>query len=263
MLLDVKNLDISYGDRLTVSGVSLQLDKGEIMSIVGESGSGKTTVIRAIMGCLPGRGCVTGGSITFDGRDLLKNTPAEWRKMCGSEMSMIFQDCGNMINPIRRIGEQFIDYILTHAPETSRQDAYDMAVKMLTDVRLPNADNVMQSYPFELSGGMRQRVGIAMAMVFRPKLLLADEPTSALDVTTQAQIIRQIVDIRNEFGVAVIMVTHNLGVASYISNKLMVMKHGRVVESGRREVIASPQDDYTKELLAAVPVLGDKKYYER
>lgn len=263
MLLDVKNLDISYGSKLTVSGVNIQLDKGEILSIVGESGSGKTTVIRAVMGCLPGRGHVSGGSITFDGRDMLKNTREDWRKISGREMSMIFQDSGNMINPIRRIGEQFTDYILAHAPQKSKAEAAEMAKDMLNKVRLPNPQNIMNSYPFELSGGMRQRVGIAMAMVFRPKLLLADEPTSALDVTTQAQIIRQIVDIRNEFGVAVILVTHNLGVASYVSNKLVVMKNGRVVESGKREVISDPQDAYTKELLAAVPVVGEVKYYDR
>ena len=263
MLLEVKDLNISYGDKLTVSGVNLELNTGEIMSIVGESGSGKTTVIRAIMGCLPGRGHVTGGSIIFEGRDMLKNTPEEWRQLCGREMSMIFQDSGNMINPIRRIGEQFVDYIRTHAPEKTKAEAAEMAKDMLNKVRLPNPESIMQSYPFELSGGMRQRVGIAMAMVFRPKLLLADEPTSALDVTTQAQIIRQIVDIRNEFGVAVILVTHNLGVASYVSNKLVVMKNGRVVESGKREVISDPQDAYTKELLAAVPVVGEVKYYDR
>lgn len=263
MLLDVKNLDISYGSKLTVSGVNIQLDKGEILSIVGESGSGKTTVIRAIMGCLPGRGHVSGGSITFDGLDMLKNTREDWRKISGSEMSMIFQDSGNMINPIRRIGEQFIDYILAHAPQKSKAEAAEMAKDMLNKVRLPNPQNIMNSYPFELSGGMRQRVGIAMAMMFSPKLLLADEPTSALDVTTQAQIIRQIVDVRNEYNAAVILVTHNIGVASYVSNKLMVMKNGRVVESGGREIIENPQQAYTKELLAAVPVLGDKKYYER
>lgn len=263
MLLEVKDLNISYGGKLTVSGVNLELNTGEIMSIVGESGSGKTTVIRAIMGCLPGRGHVSGGSIIFEGRDMLKNTPEEWRQLCGREMSMIFQDSGNMINPIRRIGEQFVDYIRTHAPEKTKAEAVEMAKDMLNKVRLPNPESIMQSYPFELSGGMRQRVGIAMAMVFRPKLLLADEPTSALDVTTQAQIIRQIVDIRNEFGVAVILVTHNLGVASYVSNKLVVMKNGRVVESGKREVISDPQDAYTKELLAAVPVVGEVKYYDR
>lgn len=263
MLLDVKNLDISYGSKLTVSGVNIQLDKGEILSIVGESGSGKTTVIRAVMGCLPGRGHVSGGSITFGGRDMLKNTREDWRKISGREMSMIFQDSGNMINPIRRIGEQFTDYILAHAPQKSKSEAAEMAKDMLNKVRLPNPQNIMNSYPFELSGGMRQRVGIAMAMIFSPKLLLADEPTSALDVTTQAQIIRQIVDVRNEYNAAVILVTHNIGVASYVSNKLMVMKNGHVVESGGREIIEKPQHAYTKELLAAVPVLGDKKYYER
>lgn len=263
MLLDVKNLDISYGSKLTVSGVNIQLDKGEILSIVGESGSGKTTVIRAVMGCLPGRGHVSGGSITFDGRDMLKNTREDWRKISGREMSMIFQDSGNMINPIRRIGEQFTDYILAHAPQKSKAEAAEMAKDMLNKVRLPNPQNIMNSYPFELSGGMRQRVGIAMAMIFSPKLLLADEPTSALDVTTQAQIIRQIVDVRNEYNAAVILVTHNIGVASYVSNKLMVMKNGHVVESGGREIIENPHHAYTKELLAAVPVLGDKKYYER
>lgn len=167
-----------------------------------------------------------------------------------------------MINPIRRIGEQFIAYILTHTPQTSKQEAYQTAIKMLVDVRLPNPDVVMRSYPFELSGGMRQRVGIAMAMTFSPKLLLADEPTSALDVTTQAQIIRQIVDVRNEYNAAVIIVTHNLGVASYMSNKIIVMQNGRVVESGSREkIIGDPQHEYTKELLAAVPVVGGKRYY--
>lgn len=263
MLLDVKNLDISYGSKLTVSGVNIQLDKGEILSIVGESGSGKTTVIRAVMGCLPGRGHVSGGSITFGGHDMLKNTREDWRKISGSEMSMIFQDSGNMINPICRIGEQFTDYILAHAPQKSKAEAAEMAKDMLNKVRLPNPQNIMNSYPFELSGGMRQRVGIAMAMIFSPKLLLADEPTSALDVTTQAQIIRQIVDVRNEYNAAVILVTHNIGVASYVSNKLMVMKNGHVVESGGREIIENPQHAYTKELLAAVPELGDKKYYER
>lgn len=263
MLLDVKNLDVSYGDKLTVTGANLELEKGEILSIVGESGSGKTTVIRAVMGCLPGRGHVSGGSITFDGRDMLKNTREDWRKISGNEMSMIFQDSGNMINPIRRVGEQFIDYILAHAPQKSKAEAAEMAKDMLNKVRLPNPQNIMNSYPFELSGGMRQRVGIAMAMIFSPKLLLADEPTSALDVTTQAQIIRQIVDVRNEYNAAVILVTHNIGVASYVSNKLMVMKNGHVVESGGREIIENPQHAYTKDLLAAVPVLGDKKYYER
>lgn len=263
MLLEVKDLQISYGNKITVDKASFSLEKGEILSIVGESGSGKTTVIRALMGCLPGNGHVSGGDILFEGRSVLGNTADDWRKMCGEEMSMIFQDSGNMINPIRKIGKQFIDYIIAHKPNISKADAYKMAVAMLDDVRLPNPDNIMNSYPFELSGGMRQRVGIAIAMAFQPKILLADEPTSALDVTTQAQIIRQIVDVRNEFNAAVIIVTHNLGVASYMSNKIIVMKDGHIVESGLREdIISNPQHEYTKELLASVPVIGGKKYYE-
>ena len=280
MLLKVTDLDISYGSKATVTGANIELKKGEILSIVGESGSGKTTVIRAIMGCLPGNGHVSGGNIIFDGRNLLDNTPQQWREMCGTEISMIFQDSALFLLKysiktqfVKRrhchidmsfidIGEQFIDYILTHAPQISRREAYDLAIKMLDDVRMPNPDNVMRSYPFELSGGMRQRVGIALAMTFSPKLLLADEPTSALDVTTQAQIIRQIVDVRDEYNAAVIIVTHNLGVASYMSNKIVVMQNGMVVESGlREEIIGDPQHEYTKELLAAVPVVGGKRYY--
>ena len=264
MLLEVKNLDISYGERLTVENVNLQLDRGEILSIVGESGSGKTTVIRAIMGCLPGNGHASRGQVIFDGENILNYSVQQWRESYGKKFSMIFQDSGSMINPIRRIGVQFIDYIRTHAPEKSKPEAERMALEMLAKVNLSDPENIMQSYPFELSGGMNQRVGIAMAMIFSPKLLLADEPTSALDVTTQAQIIRQIVDVRNEYRAAVIMVTHNLGVASYVSNKIIVMKNGIIVEAGKREdIINHPQHEYTKQLLGAVPVIGGRPYYER
>lgn len=263
MLLEVKGLTVSYGRRVTVSDADIELERGEILSIVGESGSGKTTVIRAIMGCLPGNGRVTGGSVVFDGTDMLARSDEERRAMCGGAVSMIFQDSGNMINPIRRVGEQFADYIRAHAPEMSRKEAEELAKAMLSSVCLPKPENIMKLYPFELSGGMRQRVGIAMAMAFSPKLLLADEPTSALDVTTQAQIVRQIMDVRDEYNAAVIIVTHNLGVASYMSNNIMVMKNGRVVESGPRErIIGDPKDEYTKRLLAAVPVIGGRRYNE-
>lgn len=261
MLLEVKNLNVSYGSKTTVKGADISLEAGEILAIVGESGSGKTTVIRAVMGCLPGNGRVTGGSVVFGGRDLLSNTADEWRSLCGREISMIFQDSGNMINPIRRVGEQFVDYIRAHEPKSTAEEAAKRAKSMLGSVNLPDPDNIMKLYPFELSGGMRQRVGIAMAMTFDPKLLLADEPTSALDVTTQAQIVRQIADVRDKYNTAVIIVTHNLGVASYMSDKIMVMKDGEPVESGPREqVIYSPRHEYTKQLLAAVPEIGGRAW---
>ena len=263
MLLEIRDLAIDYGPRRVVENVNFELAQGEIMSIVGESGSGKTTVIRAIMGCLPGGGRVSDGKILYKNNDLTSSSSDSLSKLSAKEMSMIFQDCGNMINPIRTIGSQFIDYILQHDASLSKSKASARAKAMIDSVNLPNPENIMKSYPFELSGGMRQRIGIAMAMFFSPKLLLADEPTSALDVTTQAQIIKQIVDIRNSYNVSVILVTHNLGVASYISNKIMVMQEGRVVEYGDREtIINNPQADYTKKLLQAVPVLGGTHYYD-
>ena len=234
MLLKVTDLDISYGSKATVTGANIELKKGEILSIVGESGSGKTTVIRAIMGCLPGNGHVSGGNIIFDGRNLLDNTPQQWREMCGTEISMIFQDSGNMINPIRRIGEQFIDYILTHAPQISRREAYDLAVKMLDDVRMPNPDNVMRSYPFELSGGMRQRVGIALAMTFSPKLLLADEPTSALDPQSTLDVLNIIRSLKSD-GISMMIVTHEMAFAKSAADRIAFLYGGRIAEIGTGE----------------------------
>ena len=237
MLLEVKDLDISYGDKLTVTGASLELDKGEIMSIVGESGSGKTTVIRAIMGCLPGAGRVSRGSIIFDGKDVLQNTPDEWRKMYGSEMSMIFQDSGNMINPIRRIGQQFIDYVQAHQPDKSKDQAYKMCCDMLTNVRLPNPENIMNSYPFELSGGMRQRVGIAMGMTYQPKLLLADEPTGNLDSTNGVEVM-ELLSTLNKQGTTIIIVTHSQRDAAY-AHRIIRLLDGKIIAENRNRPMES------------------------
>ena len=209
------------------------------------------------MGCLPGNGHVSGGDILFEGRSVLGNTADDWRKMCGEEMSMIFQDSGNMINPIRKIGKQFIDYIIAHRPNISKADAYKMAVAMLDDVRLPNPDNIMNSYPFELSGGMRQRVGIAIAMVFQPKILLADEPTSALDVVVQKQTLDMILDMRQKLHMTMLMVTHNMGVVAYMADKVGVMHHGHLVEWGKKtELLKNPQHPYTRELIRAIPTMN-------
>ena len=259
-MIEIKNVTISYGDRPTVKNFSMALKKGEIASIVGESGSGKTTVIRAVLGLLPGGGKVTEGDILFEGKSLLENTAEEWRNLRGTDMSMIFQDSGAMLNPIRKIGSVFVEYIRTHE-KISRKAAWEKGREMLEQMRLPSSDNIMKSYPFQLSGGMWQRVGIAMAMTFQPKLLLADEPTSALDVTTQAQIVRQMMELRDEWGTSIIMVTHNLGVAAYMSDQILVMKEGQIADTGSRDqILKGGSSIYTQELLEAVPSLGGERY---
>ena len=259
-LLEIQNVDISYGKNLTVKNCSMSLEKGEICSIVGESGSGKTTVIRAVLGLLPGAGRVSAGSITYDGTDLLKLTPKEWRNLRGHDISMIFQDSGAMMNPTRLIGDSYVEYIQTHE-DLSKKDAWAKGVEVIERMRLPDGDRIMRSYPFQLSGGQRQRVGIAMGMTYQPKLLLADEPTSALDVTTQAQIVRQFMELRDEYGTSIIIVTHNLGVAAYMGDKIVVMKRGEVVDQGEREyILHQSENPYTKLLLDAVPTLGGKRY---
>ena len=260
-MLEIKDLAVQYGDQApTIEHFNLSMKKGEIISVVGESGSGKTTVIRAVLGALPGAGRVTSGDILYHGESLLKNSPNDWRKIRGSKMSMIFQDCGGTLNPIRKIGSQYVEYIRTHE-SISKKEAWNKAVSMLTKMRLPDAENIMNSYPYQLSGGMRQRVGIAMAMTFNPELLLADEPTSALDVTTQAQIVRQMMELRDDFGTGIIIVTHNIGVAAYMADQLVVMQNGKVVDQGTRdEVMNNPTSDYTKKLLAAVPEMEGQRY---
>ena len=196
----------------------------------------------------------------YENRDLLTYSNKDWLNLRGKNISMIFQDSGNMLNQILPIGRQFTEYLRVH-DNLTEQEAYFFATEMLTRMNLPNPDNIMKSYPFELSGGMRQRVGIAMAMIFRPELLLADEPTSALDVTTQAQIVKELMSIPKSCGTAMIIVTHNIGVAAYMSDKIMVMSQGKAVEYGKTsDIINSPQAEYTKALLSSVPQIGGKRY---
>jgi peptide/nickel transport system ATP-binding protein len=260
MLLDVKNLSIEYQGKPTVEAVSFSLAPGEILAIVGESGSGKTTVIRAILGCLSGSGRVSGGEIDFAGRQLLAMSNKEWLEIRGRDMAMIFQDSGNMLNPVQTIGKQFVEYIRLHS-ELSKGEAAEKACGLLKRMNLPDPARVMDSYAFELSGGMRQRVGIAMGMTYQPKLLLADEPTSALDVTTQAQIVRQMMELRDEYGTSIIVVTHDIGVAAYMADNLVVMKDGRIEDQGARAYILNESTNaYTRKLIGAVPSLGGKRY---
>jgi peptide/nickel transport system ATP-binding protein len=259
-LLEIKNVDISYGKNVTVSDCNLTLEQGEICSIVGESGSGKTTVIRAVLGLLAGGGKVTAGEILFEGKSLLGLDKKQWRDLRGHDISMIFQDSGAMMNQTRKIGNTFVEYIRTHE-NISKKEAWAKGRDMLTRMHLPDGDRIMRSYPFQLSGGMRQRVGIAMGMTYQPKLLLADEPTSALDVTTQAQIVRQMMELRDEYGTSIILVTHDLGVATYMGDKIVVMKNGKIEDRGSRDHMLHQTDNaYTKLLLDAVPSVGGKRY---
>ncbi|HIU64498.1 MAG TPA: ABC transporter ATP-binding protein [Candidatus Avacidaminococcus intestinavium] len=261
MLLQVKDLEISYGrNKPVLSEVSFDLKQGEVLAIVGESGSGKTTVIRAIQNCLPIGGKVNHGEIIFKGKDLLKQSTKEKRNLCGTEISMIFQDCGNMLNPVKTVGEQIYAYLKNHGI-IDKKEAHEQAIKMIERVKLPNPENILRSFIFELSGGMRQRVGIAMALALNPCLLLADEPTSALDVTTQAQIIKDMMQMKEELGVSIIIVTHNIGVAAHMADKIMIMKEGQIVDYGSKEqIINGSNNSYTRLLLDAIPKLGDKTH---
>ena len=260
MLLKIDDITVAYDKHKVLENFSLDIDEGEIVCLVGESGSGKTTVIRSVLGLLPTSGHIIAGDIIFNGQSLLNMNQKEFMSVQGTQMSMIFQDSGSMLNPVRKIGSQFIEYIRVHR-KISKKEAENIALERLKEVHLADAENVMNSYPFQLSGGMRQRVGIAMALAFEPKLLLADEPTSALDVTIQAQIVRQMMELQKKENTAVIMVTHNLGVATYMSNKIVVMQNGRIVESGtREEIMYNPKEEYTKSLIEAIPTMEGEPY---
>ena len=259
-MLEIKDLTIQYGDKApVVENFSLSLKKGEIITIVGESGSGKSTVLSSILGLLPNGGKIISGDIIYNGESMLKNTLSQWRELRGTEITMISQDSGGTLNPIRKIGKQFVEYIQTHS-KISAKEAEEKAKDMFSKVNLPDPEIIMKSYPHQLSGGMKQRVGIAMALTFHPKIILGDEPTSALDVITQAQIVKEIMDLRKKFDTSIIMVTHNLGVAAYISDKIIVMQNGKIVDAGdKNAVIENPKSEYTKKLLAAVPEIGGER----
>jgi len=258
-LVEIENYSITYdGVRSAVDNVSMNVEEGEIVSIVGESGSGKSTLLHGILGLLP-RSAATRGSLKVFGKEIPKLSEAEQRAMRGKNMSIIFQDTGRYINPIGRIGKQFWQYLRVHG-DYSREEAHDLAVDLLQRVHMSDPERVLHAYPFELSGGMRQRVGIAMAMSLNPRLLLADEPTSALDVTVQAQVIRQMMELRESTGAAIVLVTHNIGVAAYLSDRIGVMQRGRLVELGpTREVIGHPRHAYTRGLLDAVVEIDDER----
>lgn len=251
-LLDVQHMEISYNGRPVVHDVSFQVEPGEILGIVGESGSGKSTVIKAAMGLLGKSGAVTKGDVFYKGHNVIDAEAEEIRRMRGPEMGMIFQDTSASLCPIRSIGDQLYESVNQHE-RASREEVRQRALELFEKMRLPDGDRVLNSYPFELSGGMNQRVGILMAMILRPALLFADEPTSALDVTVQAQVVREMMKMRDIYGTGIVIVTHNIGVVEHMADRIAVMHRGNLVEYGTKEdVIYHPREDYTKKLLGAV-----------
>ena len=261
-ILTVENLNIAYQGVPAVMDVNFTLERGKVLTIVGESGSGKTTVIRALMGLLPVGGEVTEGSMIFNDHDLRNLSKSEWRSLRGKDMAMIFQDSGSALDPIVRIGKQFRELFKSHI-EISNEECDRRAIELLESVSLPNGADMLRRYPHELSGGQRQRVGIAMALALDPVLLIGDEPTSALDVTTQSQVVMQMLELSKQHNSAIVMVTHNLGVAAYMSDYIVVMKKGRVVDAGTpQDILENPSNEYTKQLKNAVPTLGGGRYID-
>ena len=255
-LLEIENLTVTFqtGDQPVnaVNGVSLKIDAGETLAIVGESGSGKSQTAFAAMGLLARNGAAT-GMVRFDGRDLLHLPQRELNKVRSTEIAMIFQDPMTSLNPYMRISDQMAEVLTLHKGMSKKQ-AVNEAAHMLDAVRIPDARARITMYPHEFSGGMRQRIMIAMALLCRPRLLIADEPTTALDVTVQAQIMNLLGDIRREFGTAVILITHDLGVVAGFCDRTLVMYGGQIMEEGTTEdVFARPSHPYTVGLLSAVP----------
>lgn len=263
-LLDVKNLMVQFrtveGVHKAVRDVSISMKPAETLGIVGESGSGKTVMALSIMGLVPNPpGEVTAGSILFQGNDLLKLAPEDMRKIRGRHISMIFQEPMTSLNPIHTCGRQIMEPLLLHHG-CSKQDAKDRALDLLKLVGIPLPEQRFSEYPHQMSGGMRQRVMIAMALACRPGLLLADEPTTALDVTIQAQILELMKELREEIDSGIIMITHDLGIISEMCHRVVVMYAGQVVESSPlRDLFKEPLHPYSEGLLKSIPTIKKEK----
>lgn len=259
-LLEVKNLRTSIktkqGYRHAVQDVSFQLNRGEILGIVGESGCGKSMTALSILKLVSSPPVyITGGEILYDGRDLLKLDKKEMRKIRGNRISMIFQEPMTSLNPVYTVGKQIMEAIVLHQ-QADKKQAFERAVETLRLVGIPSPEQRMREYPHQLSGGMRQRVMIAMALSCRPELLIADEPTTALDVTIQAQILDELRRLQRQFGTSIMMITHDLGVVAEMARRVLVMYAGQVVEYGAvEEIFRNPLHPYTRGLLESIPRL--------
>lgn len=265
-LLEVKDLKVSFftpsGEVKAVGGISYDLNYGEVMGIVGESGSGKSVEAYSIMGLLQSPGRVVGGTVHFEGENILEYSKKQMENFRGNKTSMIFQNPMTSLNPVYTVGNQLMEAVLTHSDMT-RAEARNKAMEMMDLVGINNVEKRMKQYPHEFSGGMRQRVMIAMGLICNPKLLIADEPTTALDVTIQAQILELMKELQDKTQMAIIFITHNLGVVAEICDKVSVMYAGRIVEQGPvDDIFYNPQHPYTIGLLRSMPRV-DAEEYER
>ena len=255
-LLEVEDLRVSLpagGRQLTiVDGVDYRVEPGEVFGVAGESGSGKTVSMLALLGLLP-EGAQVGGRVRFDGRELLRMPRRRLREIAGRDVAMVFQDPFTSLHPMLSIGKQLTEHVRRHLG-LDRRRAEERALELLREVRIPDGHAAMHAYPHQFSGGMRQRIAIAVALACRPKLLIADEPTTALDVTVQAGILHLLDRLRRENELAIVLITHDLGVMSAVADRVSIFYAGRVVESGPREdVLRSPRHPYTRALLDALP----------
>ncbi|MFD7120789.1 ABC transporter ATP-binding protein [Streptomyces sp. NPDC059892] len=263
MLLEVRDLQVEFRTRdgvaRAVNGVSYSVDAGETLAVLGESGSGKSVTAQAVMGILdmpPGR--ITGGEVLFRGRDLLKLKEEQRRRVRGAEMAMIFQDALSSLNPVLTVGAQLGEMFIVHRG-MSRKRARAKAVELMDRVRIPAARERVDDYPHQFSGGMRQRIMIAMALALEPSLIIADEPTTALDVTVQAQVMDLLAELRRELNMGLILITHDLGVVADVADRIAVMYAGRIVESAPvYEIYRAPAHPYTRGLLRSIPRLDRK-----
>lgn len=265
-MLCVNDLSIEFHDReareKVVRYVSFSMEQGEILGIVGESGSGKTMTALTVAGLLKSHADIRSGEILMDGRDLLKLNPKEWREVKGKEISMIFQEPMTALNPTMKIGKQVEEALKLHT-DLSKKERREKAYQALADVELSNPEEVYEKYPHELSGGMRQRVMIASAVILRPKLLIADEPTTALDVYTQEQILSLLRKLNRKYNMGILFISHNLRVVKELCSRVLVMKEGKIIETGTAEdVFQDPKEEYTKELVAAIPTRTKNNRYQ-
>ena len=262
-VLEINNLKTVFKSRgqevQAVSGVSFSVGEGEIVGLVGESGSGKSVTMKAVLGILPENAEISSDSLMLNGVDLSKLSEDEYRKMRGKDMTMIFQDPMTALNPLVKVGKQLEEVILRHS-NCSKAEAKKKAVEMLDKVGIPTPEQRVKQYPHEFSGGMRQRVLIAMALACEPKLLIADEPTTALDVTIQAQILDLLKELEGEYHTSIVLITHDMGVVATVCSKIAIMYGGLIMEAGTaEEIFYDPKHPYTKALLRAIPSLDLKE----